>query len=229
MIGQSIDLVQTEALWERVAVAMRRAIVLGDLVPGSHLKEPLLAQRFGVSRLPIREAISALEREGLVRIEPRRGAFVVGVTEQDISDIYECRLMLESYAIRRLAATIDADGIAGLQALVDQMAAAVADGQVQLMAVADMAFHRLIVVLSGNRALLSAWKPLAPLIETILTISDAAYPDLPRSVGGHRLIIEALAQHDGDEAEAHLPNHLAGSERLVLDAMGAMRESFRAT
>src|SRR5437763_12623333 len=107
----SIETVQTEALWERVAIAMRRAIVLGDLAPGTHLKEPLLAQRFGVSRLPVREAIARLEREGLVRVEPRRGAFVVGITDHGVGDIYECRLLLESYAIRRAATRVEAEGL----------------------------------------------------------------------------------------------------------------------
>src|SRR5579871_6458237 len=98
---RSMEIVQTEALWAHVAAALRRSIVLGDLEQGSHLKEPLLAQRFGVSRLPIREAITQLEREGLVRVEPRRGAFVVGITEQGIKDIYDCRLLLETFALRR--------------------------------------------------------------------------------------------------------------------------------
>src|SRR5438046_922384 len=104
----SLEVVQPAALWERVLAGIRRAIVLGDLAPGTHLKEPLLAQRFGVSRLPVREAIARLEREGLVRVEPRRGAFVVGITDHGVADIYECRLLLESYAIRRAAERIDA-------------------------------------------------------------------------------------------------------------------------
>src|SRR5205823_1149017 len=156
---RSIDVVHSEALWVRVVTAMRRAIVLGELASGAHLKEPLLAQRFGVSRLPIREALAQLEREGLVRIEPRRGAFVLGVTEQDISDMYACRLMLESHAIRRAAARIDDQGVASLQASIDQMDAAVAAGQLQFMAASDMAFHRHIIEVSGNRAVLNAWEP----------------------------------------------------------------------
>lgn len=220
---RSIDVVHSEALWVRVVTAMRRAIVLGDLAPGAHLKEPLLAQRFGVSRLPIREALAQLEREGLVRIEPRRGAFVIGVTEQDISDIYACRLMLEAHAIRRAAARVDDQGVASLQAYIDQMDAAVAAGQLQFMAASDMAFHRLILVVSGNRAVLNAWEPLAPLIEAILGIADANCPDLPVAVDGHRAITRVLAQHDADAAETLLHEHLASGEKLVLDAIRSVR------
>src|SRR5437588_11613580 len=120
----SIGIAPSEALWQRVAQALRQAIVLGHLEQGVHLKEPALAQRFGVSRLPVREAIAQLEREGLVRIEPRRGAFVIGVTEEDISDIYACRLMLETEAVRRAARRVTPDALAELEKHVDQMRAA---------------------------------------------------------------------------------------------------------
>ncbi len=223
-----VDIVQSEALWERVVAALRRAILIGELGPGSHLKEPLLAQRFGVSRLPIREAIAQLDREGLVRLEPRRGAFVIGVSDQDIRDIYECRMMLELAAIRRTAITIDARAIAELESFVDQMDVAVATGQPQLLAASDMSFHRRIVTLSGNRALGIAWEPVAPLIETILGISDAtcASADLPEAVEGHRRIIRALAAHDVAAAEQILQVHLLGGEQLVHEAIRSARNGY---
>jgi DNA-binding GntR family transcriptional regulator len=221
---QNSSIVQPEALWQRVVHAMRRSIVIGELGPGTHLKEPALAELFGVSRLPIREAIAQLEREGLVRSEPRRGAYVVGITEQAISDIYECRLLLESCALRRAAARIDDQDMATLAALIGQMEAGVATGQVQLVATSDMAFHRLIIDLSGSRALATAWEPLTPLIETALGIAEATVPDLPTAVGGHRGILLALQQRDGEGAVRLMSEHLPGGEKLVLDAIRRMRE-----
>jgi DNA-binding GntR family transcriptional regulator len=222
-----IDIVQSEALWERVVAALRRAIIVGELEPGAHLKEPLLAQRFGVSRLPIREAIAQLEHEGLVRIEPRRGAFVIGVTEQDIADIYGCRLMLELAGIRRTARVIGAESLAELEALVVEMDVAVAHEQPQLFAAFDTSFHRRLINLSGNRALVNAWEPVAPLIETILSISEASMAsiDLPGAVDGHRKIISALAAHDADAAEAILRDHLTSGEGLVYAVLRAVHTS----
>ncbi|HZS91342.1 MAG TPA: GntR family transcriptional regulator [Chloroflexota bacterium] len=222
--GRGTSIIQPEALWQRVVYAMRRAIVIGELEPGTHLKEPALAQHFGVSRLPVREAIAQLEREGLVRSEPRRGAFVVGVTEQAISDIYECRLLLETCALRRAAERIDEQGVAALAALIDRMDTGVAAGQVQVVAASDMAFHRLIIDLSGSRALVTAWEPLTPLIETALGIAEATVPDLPTAVGGHRGILFALQQRDGDEAARLMSEHLPGGEKLVLEAIRRVRE-----
>ncbi len=218
------EVMQSEPLWERVVSAMRLSIVLGDLSPGAHLKEPLLAQRFGVSRLPVREAIAQLEREGLVRVEPRRGAFVVGISSQDISDMYECRVILESHALVQLAEGMDTQGVASLGVLIDHMNAAVRAGHAQGMAASDMAFHRLLVVLSGNRALLSAWEPLAPLLQTLLTNAELPLPRRVRVVEDHRAMLRALENHDADTAEAILGDHLTSEEQLVVTTIGVVRE-----
>lgn len=223
-------MVQPEPLREKVVAAMRRAIVLGDLAPGTHLKEPLLAQRFGVSRLPVREALAQLEHEGLVRVEPRRGAFVVGVTMQDISDIFECRLMLEAHAVRHAAKRITPQEVVALQAIIDQYDAALASEQPQEMAETDMAFHRMLVLVSGNRALLSAWEPLAPLIETILAIANVTpgQPETSSAADDHHMLVRSLEQRDADAAGALLPKHMARGERKVLQAMTAYTEDANA-
>jgi GntR family transcriptional regulator of gluconate operon len=220
----SLKAVQAEPLWEGVVAAMRRDIVLGELAPGAHLKEPLLAQRFGVSRLPVREAIVQLEREGLVRVEPRRGAFVVGIDDGDIADIYECRLLLEAQAVRRAAGRVSAPQVAALAAPIAAMAASV-DGDQTAVTAADMAFHRQLVLLAESRALLSAWEPLVPLIGTLMAHAhpDDLGPQLLRSVEEHRAIAEALGRHDAAAAEALLVDHLTQGEHLVVTALAAVR------
>src|SRR5581483_1011286 len=112
-----------------------------------------------------------------------------------------------------------------LEGFVRQMHSAVAANQPQLFAAADMSFHRQIVTLSGNRALANAWEPLAPLIETILGISDAtcSSAELPAAVEGHRKIIHVLEQRDAAEAEPLLRDHLLGGERLVHEAIRSVR------
>jgi GntR family transcriptional regulator of gluconate operon len=223
---ESLKAVQAEPLWEGVVAAMRRAIVLGELAPGTHLKEPLLAQRFGVSRLPVREAIAQLEREGLVRVEPRRGAFVVGIVEQDIADIYECRALLEAQAVRRAAERVSAQQVAGLAEMGAAMAAISASGDATAVAAADMAFHRQLVVLAESRALLSAWEPLVPLIGTIManTHPDDLGPQLLRVLEEHQAIAKALGRHDAVAAEALVVAHLAKGEHLVATAIAMVRE-----
>jgi len=219
LTASKLEIVQVEALWERVAATLRRAIVLSEFAPGDRLKEPSLAKQFGVSRLPIREAITQLEREGLVRSEPRRGAYVVGVTQQDIADIYECRLALETLAIQRTATRITPEEVAELYRDIDEMEEGVSSGRVEAFAAADMAFHRSLIVLSGNRALRSAWEPLAPLIETTLTIADTSVEDIVTAVSGHRPLVRSLEQHEPATAKALLYDHLVGAQGITLGAM----------
>jgi GntR family transcriptional regulator of gluconate operon len=219
--ASSLEIVQVEALWERVSATMRRAIVLGEFAPGDRLKEPFLAERFGVSRLPIREAITQLEREGLVRSEPRRGAYVIGVTQQDIADIYECRLTLETLAIQRTAARIGPEEVAELYRNIEIMEDGVSSGRIEAFASSDMAFHRALVAFSGNRAVRSAWEPLAPLIETTLEIADATVDDISTAVAGHRPIVRSLEQHDIEGAKALLHEHLTGGQWITLSAIGS--------
>ena len=163
-----------------------------------------------------------------MRIEPRRGAFVIGFAHQDIGDIYACRLMLETYAIRQAAGRAEDNDVALLDLLCDQMDVAVTANRPQAVAAADMAFHRKIVALSGNRALSSAWEPRAPLIETILGIAEVTCRDLPVAAHSHREMVRALEQHDPDRAEELIAPHLLDGEALVHEAIESVREAERA-
>lgn len=209
------------ALWEPIAAAVRRAIILGELAPGLHLEEPSLAEKFGVSRIPVREALTRLAHEGLVVIEPRRGAFVVGMSHEEIHDVYELRLLIETHAVKRTCERITAEGIIQLQAHVDRMAEAVRLGRTDRVAEPDVAFHREIVRLSGSRRLLNAWEPIGGIIATILSITDTTYRDMPRSVQSHQAVIEALARGDAAAAIAELRSHLTNGEKILHEALPA--------
>lgn len=207
------------ALWETIAATLRRAIVLGELTSGLHLEEPTLAEKFGVSRIPVREALTRLAHEGLIRLEPRRGAFVVGVTEADVHDVYELRRLIELHAIREAAQRIGAAGIAQLRVLTAEMENAVRIGNLQQIAAPDVSFHRQIVIHAGNRRLLAAWEPIAGLVATILTITDTTYRDMPRAVASHQSLVNALEQRDGETAARELAEHLSNGEDVMREAM----------
>jgi len=210
------DIGPRRALWELIVGSMRRAIVLGELPPGLHLEEPALAAKFGVSRIPVREA--------LVRLEPRRGAFIVGLSEDDVHDIYELRLLLERRASRRAAERIDAAGLARLGALVAQMDDALRRRDPGAMGEPDVQFHRELVAAAGSRQLSAAWEPLAGLVGTILDMTDrASYGSSPDALHGHQLIIDALAAGDADRAEREVCAHLENGERVMREAMRSTR------
>jgi DNA-binding GntR family transcriptional regulator len=215
------------ALWEPIAAALRRAIILGELAPGLHLEEPSLAEKFGVSRIPVREALARLQHDGLVRIEPRRGAFVVGMTEEEAHDVYDLRLLIEAHGIRRAAERADAEGLAHLQRHVDTMADAVRRNQMDRVAEPDVAFHREIVRLAGSRRLLNAWEPIGGIVATILSITDTTHRDMPGSVASHQAMLDAFARRVADFAVDELRRHIGNGERVLHDAMPFWRTQAR--
>ncbi|MCC7362397.1 MAG: GntR family transcriptional regulator [Anaerolineales bacterium] len=203
-----------------IADAIRRGIVLGELVPGQRLDEKSLAGKFGVSRIPIREALALLERDGLVSSEPRRGTYVVGLSDEDIHDIYDFRRMLETYAVRRVAASVDTAGLAELRALVERTETAMHANQAQRMADYDLEFHRKLVALAGNKRALNAWEMIADLVAVFLSINSSMFREVPKTeqpIDEHRhsKLLRLIAAHDVDGAEALLREHLQASEMVI--------------
>lgn len=211
-----------QALWEPIVAALRRGIILGELPAGLHLEEPALAEKFGVSRIPIREALAHLSHEGLVRLEPRRGAFVIGVTPDDIHEIYEMRLLIEDHAIHQAVGRIRPADLDHLLAIVDRMDRAVHQNQLEQAAEPDVQFHRQIVLLGGNRRLLAAWNPIGGLVGAILGIIYTSYYDMLGSVDSHRRIVDALGRSDAAAAGRELRSHLDSGERVLRNVLSGV-------
>src|SRR5215213_10163868 len=147
----------------RVREEIQRAIITGALAPGERLTAEALAHRFGTSRTPIREALLSLEAEGLVEIEPHRGAIVRPFDAAGLVELYELRAVMEPYAAHRAAERIGADALAALeencrraQALGGADAGAV-QGQIAL----DEEFHRLVVAAAESPRLEVALRAVA--------------------------------------------------------------------
>jgi GntR family transcriptional regulator of gluconate operon len=210
---------QKADLWEIVVTELRRAIVLGELAPGVHLQEPLLAQKFNVSRVPVREALVRLEHEGLVRSEPRRGSFVVGMTPRDVHEVYDLRELLETRAASLAAERATTTQIDELRGLVEEMAAAVGRGDYAATSEPEVAFHRQLVAAADHSRLKAAWEPVAGVIATLLSVTNTTHPDKPATVASHRAIVDALRARDPDAAAAAVARHLRTGERIMQDAL----------
>ncbi len=132
---------------------LRQAILRGELAPGERLMEIQLAERLGVSRTPIREAIRKLELEGLVLMIPRKGAEVARISEKSLRDVLEVRRSLEELATELACQRMDEEQIEELSAAKDAFAAAVANGDIMEMAECDERFHDVIFNGTGNARL----------------------------------------------------------------------------
>ena len=133
---------------------LRQAIITGEFAPGERLMEIALANRLGVSRTPVREAIRKLELEGLVVMIPRKGAEVARITEKDLRDVLEVRCSLEELAAELAAERMDDEGKAKLDAALQEFEAAIESEDNAAIADSDMEFHDIIFDATGNPRLI---------------------------------------------------------------------------
>jgi DNA-binding GntR family transcriptional regulator len=194
-----------------VADELRRMIRSGELAPGTPLRQDHLAAQFGVSSTPVREALTTLARERLVRHDPHRGAVVYPPTPADIRENFEIRLALEPLATRLAAEHRADDTAAHLRELLRPLDAAVADADPDAYAAADGAFHRAIFA--------AAQRPL--MLEMIESLRDAAaaYAHLHTPAGvdpgllarlhaHHAQLADAIAERDADRAQRLAADHV---------------------
>lgn len=182
---------------DRALYVLRNAIVQGIFHPGERLPQDYLASLLGTSRMPVRSALRQLEAEGFVTLEPHRGAVVRVVSASEIQDLYEIRILVESFALRRVAMQASPDDLRNLEALADGIDAAADEERAALM----NEFYRRLYQ-TGNTARVVA---LVMQLRSEVTRSSVGTSD---HTATHRELLEALSVEDPDLAAAWLASHL---------------------
>ena len=197
---------------------LRQGILTGELKPGERLMEIHLADRLGVSRTPIREAIRMLELEGLVTMIPRRGAEVARISRQDIRDVLEVRLVLDSLATKLACERITEDQKEELRVAARQFEQATGSGDVTLIARADVKFHDVILAASHNRRLIQMVNNLAERIYRyrLEYIKDTA--NHRRLIEEHSKIMDCVINGDQDSACIAAEIHIVNQEKSIMNA-----------
>ena len=190
--------IEQQPLRVQIADRLRRAIVTGQIRPGSVLVETALAEQMAVSRAPVREAIQILENDGLVETFAYKGKRVKPLTVRDVEETYSLRQAFEVMAVRRILAR-GADP-APLTAPCAAMQAAAAAGDRAGLVTADEAFHRMLIRLSDHHLLEASWNALYLRIHQIMSLRSRNDQNLAQIAANHPPIVAALAR--GDEAEA---------------------------
>lgn len=203
-------------LRDLVFTTLRQAILKGELLPGERLMEIQLAEKMGVSRTPIREAIRKLEREGLVIMVPRKGAEVAGISEKMLRDVLEVRMTLEKLALRLAFKRQGTDLIEKLEAAEQAFQDAIEGEKLIDMAEADEQFHFLIYEAADNdklRELLNSLKENMYRYR-LEYLKDENYR---RSLmEEHNAIIEAFKTNDLEKGLDVTDTHIANQERAVI-------------
>lgn len=198
---------------------LRDAILTGKLLPGERLMENQLADKLGVSRTPVREALRMLELEHLVELVPRKGAQVLDMSEKDIVDILEVRSALEGLATSLACKKMSRDDLQRLKAQEADFEQAVAERDVERFVEIDETFHDAIFEATENTKLIQMFKNLR--IQLYRYRMAHAKQDMAMStiVAHHRSIIRAIENRDAEEGSTIAHSHIKFQTESILRAM----------
>lgn len=196
------------SLEEMVFSELEEEILSGKLRPGELLKEQALSARLNVSRTPVRGALHRLAEEGLVELSANRGASVIGVSEEDLKDIYLIRMRLEGLASRMAAERITDEDKAALTEACELSEFYIAKRDTEHLKELDTAFHKTIYKASGNRLLCKILTDLHRNIKTYRKISLSNPERVKHSISEHREILRAILESDADRADMLTSRHV---------------------
>ncbi|MFF9197831.1 GntR family transcriptional regulator [Streptomyces sp. SBR177] len=203
-----------------VLAELRRAITTGELRPGDPIRQDALAARLDVSRVPLREALKALEAEGLVVHHVHRGYYVAELSLADLEEIYRIRRLLETEAVRT-ALVRAPDGLAdALERVQEEVERAARAGDVTVMAEANRRFHFTLIEASGMPRLVRLITTLWDATDAYRALYYAEDPHRERAVHEHRAVVSAVAEGDEEAAVRWLDehrDHAVAALRRVLD------------
>lgn len=194
---------------------LREAILRGDLKPGERLMELQLAEKLGVSRTPIREAIRMLEQEGLAVTMPRRGAEVAKMTLKDMEDVLEIREALDELAVRIACARITDEQLKKLSEVKKQFESSTQTGDVKKIAEADVSFHDVIYEATCNPKLVTLLNNLREQVYRYRVEYIKNPKNYPVLIKEHEAILQSLKDREVDRAVSAMQEHVANQALAV--------------
>lgn len=195
--------------------ALRRAILGRKLPPGRKLVVRVLAEELGLSPTPIKEALAALEREGLVQAIPHRGYFVSNPSPEDIREIYSLREVLEGLAARLAVENNGKTLPKQLEKILAQQRKAAQAGDLEAYGDLDLEFHKTLWEASRNKRLLAVAETIDGQIRLLINSSAVIPGRLPLSLAEHEAVLEAVSRYDAEAAEAAMRAHVQRAKEAL--------------
>lgn len=199
---------------------LRAAILDGSVPPGGQLREAHIAADLGISRSPLREALTRLEEEGLVVKIPFRGAFVVEVSAHDVAEIASIRLRVEPYAMELSMEALRGRERPLLMRTIDDLTRATADNDIPASIDAHLRFHRLFYDFSGHSILQNLWSGWESKLRLYLSVDHRSYSDVKDIAHEHQGLVACVLEGDAEgirrEVAHHFPSalHAEAEERV---------------
>ncbi|MEK4534088.1 MULTISPECIES: GntR family transcriptional regulator [Peribacillus] len=187
---------------DRVTSELRMRIISGMIESGTILSENKLAADFGVSRSPIREALKILASENIIRLE-RMGAVVIGLTEKEYAEIYDVRLLIETFVFERLVRMDTNELVMELSKILEMMKISIKYRDADEFSNQDVLFHETIIRSINHSYILMIWDNLKSVMESLILLSMRSrfkekYEDFTRIINNHQLYIDAIKTKDRD-------------------------------
>ena len=202
---------------EKVYNSLSNDIIEGKLYPGQRLIEKELINKYGISKTPIREALSKSEKLGLVQKIFNQGFTVKKITKKDAEELYDLREVLEGFAARKVVERISSYEIEKLKRIIDKFEEYIKKNDIKSYAKDDVNFHSFLGQISGNRRLCEMMKSLycqsRILLNTSLVLPERG---MKISISEHKKIINAIINHDSEQAEIYAKEHIANTRNAIL-------------
>ena len=210
-----------QPLRDQVRDHLRDRIVTGRLQPGDRMVERELAAEYGVSRIPVREAIRILESEGFVSVVPRRGVVVRRMEERDIEELFDVREALEVLAVRRATQRATKAELRELEKSLTAAARALRANNLEAIGAASDSFHDGLVSLAHNELLATMLEPLSGRLHWLFRQND----DPATLYAEHRRLFEAISSGDPDRAAAEALRHVQTNRDRALQLLFGRSEA----
>ena len=199
---------ERSSLADQVYRNIKHLILSGELQGGDHIPEESLAEQFGVSRTPVREAVRRLDEFGLVRIKPRSYAEVISLSEKEADQVEEVREQLEGLAVRHLAEKATDEDVQVLTVLVEKCYRSLESGNVAETFETDSRFHLEIAERSGNGILAELMERLDAKVQLVRLMRCSTPKTINQNIHVHDQIIAAIAANDSAQAEILMREHI---------------------
>jgi DNA-binding GntR family transcriptional regulator len=205
---------------------IRQKIIQCEYPPYTLLNEEMLREEIGASRTPIRDALSRLEQESLVQILPKKGIMVTGISPEEIKQLFEMRILIESYAVKNYGKTIEQKVFTGLM---DFFAQGTENLSFETVYRWDDEFHHLFINASGNSFLIRAYETsFAQNIRLRILCGNYGKERVKKSQGEHRAILSCCLEADWEGAATVLEYHLNEARKTSFSIINSLPFIFRA-
>ncbi len=209
--------IDQSVLADRVYKTLRAAILSGEFEPGERLVESQIADQIGVSRAPVRTAISRLDSEGLVDLFPRRGSYVTALIKQDIWEVYTLRASLERLAFKLVPERTKREEILALHQIIEEMEECVTREDQAGLSDLEWGLHEEIVRLAKHERLLSVWMSLSGQIQLLSRrVIEEEYSDLSPIPQRHKFLLDRLLNGSEEERSGAIEEHINSVAERIL-------------